>query len=86
MWMPESGRLLLDTNIVIALPEDDDAVLSNLDQAPEIFIPTIVVGELFFAAAKSGRPSENTAKRSRKINFTDWAQWCSSIAVVLCRA
>ena len=25
-------------------------------------------------------------KRSRKINFTDWAQWCSSIAVVLCRA
>src|SRR6202140_889544 len=26
------------------------------------------------------------ALRSRKINFTDWAQWCSSIAVVLCWA
>ena|SRR5947209_13821963 len=48
--MPASGRLLLDTNIVIALLEGDDAVLSNLDQAPEVFIPAIVVGALFFGA------------------------------------
>ena len=26
------------------------------------------------------------AKGRRKINFTDWAQWCSSISVVLCQA
>src|SRR5260370_42657604 len=63
--MPASGRLLLDTNIVIALLEGDNAVLSNLDHAPEVFIPAIVVGELFFGAAKSGRPSENTAKVER---------------------
>lgn len=41
------------------------AVLSNLDQAPEVFIPAIVLGELFFGAAKSGRASENTAKVER---------------------
>src|SRR5260370_24951801 len=63
--MPASGRLLLDTNIVIALLEGDNAVLSNLDHAPEVFIPAIVVGELFFGAAKSGRPSENAARVAR---------------------
>jgi len=53
---------LLDTNIVIALLQGDDTVLSNLDQAPEVFIPAVALGELFFRAAKSGRPSENIAK------------------------
>jgi predicted nucleic acid-binding protein len=36
--MPSNGRFLLDTNIIIALLEGDDAVLSNLEQAAEVFI------------------------------------------------
>jgi tRNA(fMet)-specific endonuclease VapC len=60
-----SGRFLLDTNIVIALLEGNETVLSNLDQAPEVFIPAVALGELFFGAAKSGRPSENMAKVER---------------------
>jgi len=63
--MPASGRFLLDTNIVIALLEGDDTVLSHLDQATEVFIPAVAVGELFFGAAKSGRPSENTERVER---------------------
>jgi tRNA(fMet)-specific endonuclease VapC len=63
--MPASGRFLLDTNIVIALLEGDETVLTSLDQAAEVFIPAIVIGELFFGAAKSGRPSENTLKIER---------------------
>ena len=63
--MLASGRYLLDTNVVIAVLAGDEAVLSNLDAAPEVFIPAIVLGELFFGAAKSGRPSENTAKVER---------------------
>jgi tRNA(fMet)-specific endonuclease VapC len=51
---PANGRFLLDTNIVIALLDGDDAVLSNLDRAPEVFIPAVALGELFFGAAKSG--------------------------------
>jgi tRNA(fMet)-specific endonuclease VapC len=62
---PASGRFLLDTNIVIALLEGDDRVLPHLDGAPEVFIPAVVLGELFFGAAKSGRPSENTARVER---------------------
>ena len=62
---PASGRFLLDTNIVIALLDGDDEELSNLDRAPEVFIPAVALGELFFGAAKSGRPAENTAKVER---------------------
>jgi hypothetical protein len=63
--MPASGRFLLDTNIVIALLAGEEAVLSNLDRAPEVFISAIVPGELFFGAAKSGRSLENIAKVER---------------------
>ena len=62
---PAGGRFLLDTNILIALLEGDETVLSHLDQAPEVFIPAVALGELFFGAAKSGRPSENTATVER---------------------
>ena len=60
--MPASGSFLLDTNIVIALLAGDETVLSNLDLAREVFVPAIVLGELFFGAAKSGRPFDNTSK------------------------
>ncbi len=63
--MPANGRFLLDTNIIIALLEGEDAVLSNLDQAAEVFIPAIALGELFFGAAKSAHVSENTSKVER---------------------
>ena len=46
--MPASGRFVLDTNIVIALLRGDDAVSSNLGRAPEVFIPAVALGELFF--------------------------------------
>ena len=66
--MPASGRFLLDTNIIIALLEGDDAVLSNLDHAAEVFIPAVALGELFFGAAKSGRPSENTVPETARVS------------------
>jgi tRNA(fMet)-specific endonuclease VapC len=63
--MTANGRFLLDINIVIALLDGDEAVRSNLDQAREVFIPAVVLGELFFGAAKSSRASENTSKVER---------------------
>ena len=62
---PPSGRFLLDTNIVIALLAGDGSVLSNLGRAAEVFLPAVVLGELFFGAAKSARPAENAAKVDR---------------------
>lgn len=66
--MPASGRFLLDTNVVIALLEGDEGVLSKLDLAPEVFISAVVVGELFFGAAKSARSAENTARVERFVS------------------
>lgn len=63
--MPISGRVLLDTNIIIAVLEHDEHILWNLEQPAEIFIPATALGELFFGAAKSGRPAENRARIER---------------------
>jgi tRNA(fMet)-specific endonuclease VapC len=63
--MPVTGRFLLDTNILIAVLAGDETVLSNLDRAAEVFIPAVALGELFFGAAKSGRPGENRARVER---------------------
>ena len=40
-------------------------MLANLDLVTEVFIPAVALGELFFGAAKSGRPAENTARVER---------------------
>jgi hypothetical protein len=63
--MQPTGRFLLDTNVVIALLEGDQKVMAMLERAPEVFIPAIVLGELFFGAAKSVRRSENAARVER---------------------
>ena len=62
---PASGRFLLDTNTVIALMEGDGGLLASLDRADEGLVPAVVLGELFFGAAKSGRPTENAARVER---------------------
>jgi predicted nucleic acid-binding protein len=48
--MPASGRFLLDTNIVITLLSGDEVVLSHLDTTSRVFIPAVVIGELFFGS------------------------------------
>ena len=57
-----SGKYLLDTNIIIALFAEDSFVKKHIARAGEIFIPAIVIGELFFRAFKSGRSRANTVR------------------------
>ncbi len=57
-----SGRFLLDTNVVIALFAGDPRVMNNLQAADDVFIPSIVMGELYYGARKSGRSTENLAR------------------------
>lgn len=57
-----SGKFLLDTNIVIALFANETAVTENLAKAEEVFIPSVVIGELFYGAYKSARAAENLAR------------------------
>jgi tRNA(fMet)-specific endonuclease VapC len=52
------GRYLLGTDIVIALFANDAAARDNLAQAEEVFVPSIVIGELYYGAQKSERAAE----------------------------
>ena len=54
-----SGKFLLDTNIVIALFAEDPSVLEHMERAEEVFVPCIVLGELYFGVRKSGRVQQN---------------------------
>ena len=57
-----SGSVLLDTNIVIALFASDQAVIARLSKADHIFIPSIVLGELYFGAYKSAHSEQNVRR------------------------
>ena len=57
-----SGRFLLDTNIVIAIFAKEAKVQAYLLDATEVFVPAIVLGELYYGAYKSSRVTENIAK------------------------
>ena len=57
-----NGKYLLDTNIVIALFANDANVQTKLGQAREVLIPSIVFGELYYGARKSGRVEANVQR------------------------
>ena len=57
-----SGRFLLDTNIIIALFSGDKAVTERLPSASAVFVPSIVLGELYYGARKSAKFKSNSAK------------------------
>jgi tRNA(fMet)-specific endonuclease VapC len=57
-----SGNFLLDTNIAIAFLENEAAVVRQVNEADNVFLVSVVVGELCFGARKSGRPRENLAR------------------------
>jgi tRNA(fMet)-specific endonuclease VapC len=56
------GKYLLDTNIVIALFAEDAIVINYLSQATQVFIPSIVIGELYYGAYNSRRTEHNLSQ------------------------
>jgi len=58
-----SGKsALLDTNIVIGLFADDPQIVSAIGLAKEIYIPSIVLGELYYGAHQSTRKTTNLSR------------------------
>ncbi len=55
-------RFLIDTNIVIAIFAQETGVLQRLQQALFYFLPSIVLGELYYGARKSGRVEANVQR------------------------
>ena len=60
--MNQSGRYLLDTNIVIAIFADEMIVQERRQSADKVYLPSPAIGELYYGARKSDRPTENLAK------------------------
>ena len=54
-----NGKFLLDTPIVIALFAGDSSVREKLSRNPEVFVPSIVLGELYYGARKSAKMKAN---------------------------
>ncbi|MCU0444301.1 MAG: PIN domain-containing protein [Microscillaceae bacterium] len=57
-----SGKYLLDTSIIIALLAEDELVKQKITQAIEIYIPAIVIGELYYGAYNSTKVIDNIHK------------------------
>jgi tRNA(fMet)-specific endonuclease VapC len=60
-----NGNVPLDTNIVIAFFAQEPAVLREMQAVSQFFIPTIVLGELYFGAEKSNQAIQNIKRIKR---------------------
>jgi len=57
-----SGRVLLDTNIVIALFAKETVIEQRLAEAAEVFVASIVLGELYYGVQQSARVEANVTR------------------------
>lgn len=60
--MPPTGRVLLDTNILIGLLAGEPTVLAGLRAAEAVYVPVIALGELYYGARKSARAAANVER------------------------
>ena len=81
--MERTGRFLLDTNIMIALFANEAAVQQRLVEASEVFVPSIVVGELYYGAYKSARVTENLARIVLQLADEEKARWVEATKPVI---
>ena len=56
------NRFLLDTNIVVPFLNGDQEILDRFKQLPEINIPFLSLGELYYGAHKSSKTVQNLEK------------------------
>lgn len=57
--MRQSGKYLLDTNIVIGMLTGDKLIQERMEISTDVILSAPVVGELYYGAQKSDKVSEN---------------------------
>ncbi len=70
-----AGKYLLDTNIVVGLFNGDAHIEKRITSVPEIYLSSVVLGELHFGARSSGRPEANTTR------IEDFASSCTVLEI-----
>ncbi|MGN6437754.1 MAG: type II toxin-antitoxin system VapC family toxin [Agriterribacter sp.] len=53
------NKVLLDTNIISEWLKGDSIIADKIDRAEELFIPAIVIGEMFYGARYSKQVEKN---------------------------
>ncbi|MBI1941607.1 MAG: type II toxin-antitoxin system VapC family toxin [Acidobacteria bacterium] len=72
-----NGRLLLDTNAVIALWAYDPFIESRVREADRYYVPIVVLGELFHGALGSAK---------RESNWDRVRRFAAEVAILPCDA
>ena len=57
--MRQSGKYLLDTNIVIGMLTGDKLIQERMEISTDVILSAPVVGKLYYGAQKSDKVSEN---------------------------
>jgi len=65
-----NGNYLLDTNIIVAIFRPEPEVVAKAGNAKVVYLPVIVIGELYFGALKSQKNTENTARLEQFMDKT----------------
>ncbi|MCY7420806.1 MAG: PIN domain-containing protein, partial [Chitinophagaceae bacterium] len=63
------SRYALDTNIISAWLANKSTVPDRIDSAQNIFIPVIVVGELYYGAQYSTKVEQNLNNISKALSY-----------------
>jgi len=58
----KADKVLLDTNVVVALFAGEPTVLTRIQAAEEVYLPVTALGELYHGAFGSTRQQENIAR------------------------
>jgi tRNA(fMet)-specific endonuclease VapC len=66
-----SGRVLPDTNMLIALFDGNPKVEQRLQVADEVWLCVPVLGELLYGAMASSRAAQNVQRVSRLVELTN---------------
>lgn len=60
--MSGTGSVLVDTNIVVAHFRGDPGLISHLEKATGLYVPWVVLGELYFGAQRARRAKDAIAQ------------------------
>ena len=60
--MNATGSVLLDTSVVVDYFRQDPALHEKIDQAGDVYLPLVVLGELLYGAHKSSRKEKMLAQ------------------------
>ncbi len=75
-----NGNILLDTSIVIPFFNNDISIREKLSKAQNVFVPFVVIGELYYGAYKSFRTIENIRRIDIFVNDSVVLSYSTEVA------